>query len=463
MSRQLSLKTASVQPGTRLQREHHQPGTPAVQSPAPRFQHDFSRIQAHGGSPLLQPKLAFSTPGDPYEQEAERVAGQMVGQLGSPLPDGSVTTPFEPLFGQDFSTVRVHQDAQAALSARALGAHAFTVGEDIYFGEGQFQPHSAGGQQLIAHELTHVVQQRATGRPMVQGSWWEVGGAIVGGVMGALALSGGGIGGIIAGLAVGGLVGALAGSALKHLFSDSEDLDKTEPTDQGLDPQDPQYKATLERNFIATLDKLGSSGCAFPEGGKWKYDKRYWKPVTEDRFVAYKPKGVSPAKAVDELTNNLNLWEFDCAIYPEVAWVIAFRRTLGAARFNEKFKDLVLKQHHTKGLKRDFYEVSDVGEAEFDKLWDEAPVGSKVMWTNKSSVTEGTAWKNENAIKRTKGATPQDDRYDAHPLGSNLSEEQVKRGLAENADDYPRSGSNEEKKEYVRKNIYRSELHIFKD
>jgi len=286
-----------------------------------------------------------------------------------------------------------------------------------------------------------------------------VGGAIVGGVVGALALSGGGI---IAGLAIGGLVGALGGSALKHLFSNSEEIDKTEPTDQGLDPQDPQYKATLERNFIATLDKLGSSGCAFPEGGKWKYDKRYWKPVTEDRFVAYKPKGVSPAKAVDELTNNLNLWEFDCAIYPEVAWVIAFRRTLGAARFNEKFKDLVLKQHHTKGLKRDFYEVSDVGEAEFDKLWDEAPVGSKVMWTNKSSVTEGTAWKNENAIKRVKGATPQDDRYDAHPLGTNLSEEQVKRGLAENAEDYPQ-GSSEEKKEYVRKNIYRHELHIFKD
>ncbi|WP_406631757.1 DUF4157 domain-containing protein [Amycolatopsis sp. WGS_07] len=61
--------------------------------------------------------------------------------------------------GQDFSTVRVHADSRAAESARALGARAYTIGSHIAFGAGQYAPATASGQQLLAHELTHVVQQ----------------------------------------------------------------------------------------------------------------------------------------------------------------------------------------------------------------------------------------------------------------------------------------------------------------
>lgn len=66
---------------------------------------------------------------------------------------------FEPQFGQDFTKVRVHSDAKAAQSARAVNALAYTVGRDIVFGEAQYAPWSTRGQRLIAHELTHVVQQ----------------------------------------------------------------------------------------------------------------------------------------------------------------------------------------------------------------------------------------------------------------------------------------------------------------
>jgi hypothetical protein len=66
-------------------------------------------------------------------------------------------------FGHDFSRVRVHTDASAAQSARAIDARAYTVGRDIVFGAGQYRPQTDSGRQLLAHELAHVVQQRHLG------------------------------------------------------------------------------------------------------------------------------------------------------------------------------------------------------------------------------------------------------------------------------------------------------------
>ena len=77
---------------------------------------------------------------------------------GQPLP-GSTRAFFEPRFGHDFSQVRVHTDVKAAESARAVNARAFTVGQDVVFGAGEYAPGTAAGQRLLAHELTHVVQQ----------------------------------------------------------------------------------------------------------------------------------------------------------------------------------------------------------------------------------------------------------------------------------------------------------------
>ena len=65
----------------------------------------------------------------------------------------------ESRFGHDFSQVRVHSDARAAESARAVNARAYTVGRDVVFGSGQYAPGSSTGQHLLAHELTHVIQQ----------------------------------------------------------------------------------------------------------------------------------------------------------------------------------------------------------------------------------------------------------------------------------------------------------------
>ena len=82
---------------------------------------------------------------------------------GSPLPVG-VRARMEGAFGTHFGEVRVHTDDRAAEMSRQLRAHAFTRGEDIYFGAGKFDPDSRDGKHLLAHELTHTLQQR-DGRP----------------------------------------------------------------------------------------------------------------------------------------------------------------------------------------------------------------------------------------------------------------------------------------------------------
>jgi hypothetical protein len=77
---------------------------------------------------------------------------------GSPLPSG-LRSNLEPKFGADFSQVRVHTGGQAAAMNQQIQAKAFTHGNDIYFGGGHYHPGTKTGQQLIAHELTHTIQQ----------------------------------------------------------------------------------------------------------------------------------------------------------------------------------------------------------------------------------------------------------------------------------------------------------------
>lgn len=69
---------------------------------------------------------------------------------------------FEPRFGANFSGVRIHSGSKSGQLARSINAQAFTHGSDIYFGAGKYNPHSAKGRHLMAHELTHTIQQSGT-------------------------------------------------------------------------------------------------------------------------------------------------------------------------------------------------------------------------------------------------------------------------------------------------------------
>lgn len=101
-------------------------------------------------SPSLQSNLATSQPNDRAEQEATIMAEQALSESS---PSNGAR--------QDFSDVRVHVGEQAAQSAQAINADAYTVGQHIVFGKGQYRPHTVSGRKLLAHELTHAVQQRS--------------------------------------------------------------------------------------------------------------------------------------------------------------------------------------------------------------------------------------------------------------------------------------------------------------
>lgn len=166
--------------------------------------------------PWIQRKLTLGQPGDKYEQEADRVASQVVQQINAPslsqfnqeqsvqqenelegemqakslraaiqrrqaMTDEEASADLEssinsargggqPLdavlqqsmgqaMGADFSGVRVHTDTQSNHLNQSIQARAFTTGQDVFFRSGAYQPADRGGQELIAHELTHVVQQ----------------------------------------------------------------------------------------------------------------------------------------------------------------------------------------------------------------------------------------------------------------------------------------------------------------
>lgn len=94
------------------------------------------------------------------EQDASPVHDVIGKGGGSPL-DESTRNSMESRFGQDFGDVRVHTDAKASASAEAVGANAYTVGSDVVFRSGHFDAASPTGQRTIAHELSHVVQQRS--------------------------------------------------------------------------------------------------------------------------------------------------------------------------------------------------------------------------------------------------------------------------------------------------------------
>ncbi|PDV97880.1 DUF4157 domain-containing protein [Candidatus Chloroploca asiatica] len=165
---------------------------------------------ASAAPPPVQPKLRLNRPGDRYEQEADRVAAQVMrmplapadtvqracscggtcahcqggdeapliqrelaGSTSAPPSAGTVLPStngqpidaptrqsFEARFGHDFSGVRIHTGSQASDKAASIQARAFTTGNNIVFGAGAYAPGTQTGQTLLAHELAHVVQQR---------------------------------------------------------------------------------------------------------------------------------------------------------------------------------------------------------------------------------------------------------------------------------------------------------------
>jgi hypothetical protein len=98
-------------------------------------------------------------------KEEESPVKEVVGKGGGSSLDEGVRQKMESSLGHDFSDVKVHTGSTAANAAKSVQAQAFTVGNELVFNEGKYNPSSPEGQRTIAHELTHVVQQRSGAVP----------------------------------------------------------------------------------------------------------------------------------------------------------------------------------------------------------------------------------------------------------------------------------------------------------
>jgi hypothetical protein len=113
-----------------------------------------SRATAHSRVPQTMPPQSISQPGDFHEREADQIADRALSLREPAARERSGQTP-----RYDLSRVRIHADPQAGRSAREVNALAFTVGQDIVFGDGFYSPGSTAGRRLLAHELAHTAQQ----------------------------------------------------------------------------------------------------------------------------------------------------------------------------------------------------------------------------------------------------------------------------------------------------------------
>jgi hypothetical protein len=157
MSKETTEKPAAREPaGARAARDA---AGPRAAGPAA----GVMRMQRALGNAMVQRMLVQRAAEAPAgEVPAEVEDGIHAARGGGGSLDPGTRGAMESALGADFSGVRVHTDARADSLSRALGARAFTTGRDVFFRQGEFSPATPGGQKLIAHELTHVVQQAAT-------------------------------------------------------------------------------------------------------------------------------------------------------------------------------------------------------------------------------------------------------------------------------------------------------------
>jgi hypothetical protein len=142
--------------------EKSEPSIDALRQPRPMGVHDAAslmHLQRLAGNAGVVQMLAEE--GAVAQEEQSSPVHDVVGKGGGSPLDESIRSSMESGFGQDFGDVRVHTDGQASKSAESVGANAYTVGNDIVFRSGHFDAASPTGQRTIAHELSHVVQQRS--------------------------------------------------------------------------------------------------------------------------------------------------------------------------------------------------------------------------------------------------------------------------------------------------------------
>jgi hypothetical protein len=478
---------------------------------------------------------------------------------GQPLDTGTRTA-MEANLGHDFRRIRVHTDARADASARAVGALAYTVGSDVVFAAGRYRPEAPGGRWLLTHELSHVAKHDGEEKPVLHrfapfeviGDIFSVGpGQAIARLFGEGTFSTeellaylekltkegepegrydsdnkaravvrlwkagdrkiqltpqlkrllivemwkgtttrGDAEGILdllersfpeevavvfgpGGVTPKGLFDSFAAAdqgRLQQFFDQRVEgglqtalTDKVKPTG-GVTVAPFLNDETLRRRWLAGLDKglnlltgkIAAGDCAFPTSNEQDFDKANWmldkSQARQEERIKFNRQGIAPIsaapfQAVDLLFAKLDQWTCDCRLFGELAMLFAWHEALADSpvAFNNKFANLVLTTETTTGLEREVIQTDPAAVLEnpsldTDRLWKEAPVGTKVAWQNESKAAKAP-FEFEHAIKTFHFGPGQDELYAAHPFSTpqkrDLTEKEIVEALAQAAPDFP--------------------------
>ncbi|QHT70500.1 DUF4157 domain-containing protein [Rhodocytophaga rosea] len=161
----LQRKLTIGSPDDNYEKEADAIANQVMQMPEPAVQRKCAHCQAEEGKVQLKPAASSITPfiqtkASQAGTTTDAISHQLESSRGGGSPMADHTRNFmENRFGADFTDFRIHTGSQAVQLSHQLNAQAFTTGKDIYFNEGNYSPESSGGKHLLAHELTHTIQQ----------------------------------------------------------------------------------------------------------------------------------------------------------------------------------------------------------------------------------------------------------------------------------------------------------------
>ncbi|MEO8108813.1 MAG: DUF4157 domain-containing protein [Ginsengibacter sp.] len=309
------------------------------------------------------------------------IINEIITSQGEPL-DMPVRSYFEPRFGHDFSKVRVHKDDRAGSSALQLGAMAYTVGRNVIFGNGQYAPDTQPGRRLIAHELTHVVQQdfkpastpikiaakddndeqvaeRISSSAVQQNSFSNspaissariaapghtIQRSLLGGILGGLGGAAGGaiLGGMLGG-PLGAVVGGIAGFVAGAIIGDDATTKSRALTQTEIDYAKDVYRDSIDYSKIKiTRDSIMATGAPRTIGNTINL-KSSWRHFEGDTLVLTK-------EGLETLIHEMgHVWQYQnggLAYIPDSLWSQLKAKLSGKSR-NAAYD---WKSAHTEGL-----------------------------------------------------------------------------------------------------------------
>ncbi|HKV35415.1 MAG TPA: DUF4157 domain-containing protein [Pyrinomonadaceae bacterium] len=341
---------------------------------------------------------------------------QQLSEGGQPL-DSTVNSRMSAAFAHDFSNVRVHSNAQAAELSAGLNARAFTIGSDIAFAGGEYQPGTLVGDALIAHELAHVVQQQ-TGAAAVSSKNEQTSTSALEDEADVAAVN------AVASIWGGTRLTGVAGHAMPRLKSGLK-LQSCGP--------EPTPKNRYEEFVVEGTKKLQDPPFAFGlpwegikcgedvAGEKKPFDEEFWtsqwvdpNKKNECMLVNKKP----PSAAIEALFDpaRRNKWHIDCTIFTQLPHLYAQLRTFGPQEFNKRLSNRIeLRKEFSTGLKSRIYWVEGSRRGVLaEAILDEGghPVTEIVRGTDDLT----SAKVKPNAVER-----PADDVLKEVPVGSRVT------------------------------------------